>query len=368
MVIAITAYTEPVPVTPPNISADSPADPLHLESDEYDELEETGEFAKILAGLLQKSETPEIALHETDGVELLGDNLSQAAVSKSKSEFTDDEIPQEHLYTMTSADHLLINSIEEQVDADAVDFLREVTNVREKLSTEAQGALIADSSVDAIEVDSADVDLMHSSLANIAQIDAENTDEDTNRATGATAAEKRASALSKADNAEALLSREAQDQKAAALRDRQEPGKLEEARNRSRRDRVSFDIRDMRSGSAESLTKSQTHSFAATQASATRVQGDAQAREITLELRLPDNGSASQSAATWEAKAPMALENMLARELHQNFNGDIVRHASMALRDGGEATIRLALKPDTLGNVKIRLEMTENKITGQIVV
>jgi flagellar hook-length control protein FliK len=75
----------------------------------------------------------------------------------------------------------------------------------------------------------------------------------------------------------------------------------------------------------------------------------------------------------WEAKANMpngatALENMLARELHQSFNGDIVRHASMALRDGGEGTIRIALKPEHLGNVKIHLEMSENKITGQIIV
>jgi flagellar hook-length control protein FliK len=59
---------------------------------------------------------------------------------------------------------------------------------------------------------------------------------------------------------------------------------------------------------------------------------------------------------------------MLARELHQNFNNDIVRHASVMLREGNEGTIRLALKPESLGNVKIRLEMAENKITGRIVV
>jgi flagellar hook-length control protein FliK len=58
----------------------------------------------------------------------------------------------------------------------------------------------------------------------------------------------------------------------------------------------------------------------------------------------------------------------LARELHDNFNNDIVRHASMILRDEGRGTIRLALRPESLGNVKIRLEMAENKITGHIVV
>jgi flagellar hook-length control protein FliK len=59
---------------------------------------------------------------------------------------------------------------------------------------------------------------------------------------------------------------------------------------------------------------------------------------------------------------------MLARELHENLNTDIVRHASIILRDGGEGIIRLNLKPEALGNVKIRLEMTENKIAGQIIV
>jgi len=45
-----------------------------------------------------------------------------------------------------------------------------------------------------------------------------------------------------------------------------------------------------------------------------------------------------------------------------------VRHASVVLRDSSEGTIRLALKPESLGNVKIRLEMAENKITGHITV
>jgi flagellar hook-length control protein FliK len=40
----------------------------------------------------------------------------------------------------------------------------------------------------------------------------------------------------------------------------------------------------------------------------------------------------------------------------------------MALRDGGAGTIKIALHPETLGHVKIHLEMTENKITGRIVV
>jgi flagellar hook-length control protein FliK len=62
------------------------------------------------------------------------------------------------------------------------------------------------------------------------------------------------------------------------------------------------------------------------------------------------------------------FEDALARELRQNLNSDIVRHAQVILRDKGEGLIRLSLRPESLGNVKIRLELTENKIAGRIIV
>ncbi|MDR3174389.1 MAG: hypothetical protein LBU19_09080, partial [Treponema sp.] len=55
------------------------------------------------------------------------------------------------------------------------------------------------------------------------------------------------------------------------------------------------------------------------------------------------------------------FEDILARELRQTVNNDIVRNAQVILRDGGEGLIRLSLKPESLGNVKIRLELTDNK-------
>ena len=140
-------------------------------------------------------------------------------------------------------------------------------------------------------------------------------------------------------------------------------GKLDEMRKLSRRERVAFEIRDQRT----MVDVSQTRTFMTAEASATRVTDPMSVHEMTLELRLPEFNNAGQAAqSTWEVKAQSAMENMLARELHNNLNGDIVRHASMALRDGGESTIRLALRPDNLGNVKIRLEMADNKITGYI--
>jgi hypothetical protein len=140
--------------------------------------------------------------------------------------------------------------------------------------------------------------------------------------------------------------------------------RLEEVRSRDKRRGFSIETRDFR---AESARKSGELRVLAN--AETRPGGGPDSREITLELRLPNQGRDAPAADTvWETRSSRAFEDLLARELHQNFNNDIVRHASMALRDGGEGTIRLALKPESLGNVKIRLEMAENKITGHIVV
>ena len=103
-------------------------------------------------------------------------------------------------------------------------------------------------------------------------------------------------------------------------------------------------------------------------ASEPRAALDGAGREAVLEVRMPAHAATSSASSAWESRPAQALESMLARELHQHLNGDIVRQASLILREGGEGIIRLALRPESLGNVKIRLEMADNKITGYIVV
>jgi flagellar hook-length control protein FliK len=143
--------------------------------------------------------------------------------------------------------------------------------------------------------------------------------------------------------------------------------KLDEARNKRRG--VNVEVRDFRSDGTVTEGVARDGGVQLRTSAEVRTPGESGSKDIVLELRLPDQGREAASATTaWEAKAGQAFEDLLARELHQNFNNDIVRHASVALRDGNEGTIRLALKPESLGNVKIHLEMAENKITGHIVV
>jgi hypothetical protein len=90
--------------------------------------------------------------------------------------------------------------------------------------------------------------------------------------------------------------------------------------------------------------------------------------EIEVNLRGAESDGSGARGATGGAKPAASFESFLARELQQNLNSDIVRHAQVLLREGGEGTIRLSLKPESLGKVKISRELTENKITGKIIV
>ncbi|HCC36356.1 MAG TPA: hypothetical protein DEQ14_01355 [Treponema sp.] len=147
--------------------------------------------------------------------------------------------------------------------------------------------------------------------------------------------------------------------------------RLEEARSRERRGEKSVvEVRDLRTGASEGDVRAGASAGVNFEAAVESGSfDDAGNREITLELRLSEQGQKSSAPETsWEARSGRAFEDLLARELHNNFNNDIVRHASMILRDEGKGSIRLALRPESLGDVKIRLEMAENKITGHIIV
>jgi flagellar hook-length control protein FliK len=93
-------------------------------------------------------------------------------------------------------------------------------------------------------------------------------------------------------------------------------------------------------------------------------------REIVVELH--SSGERSEKSAETGQKvqegAGNSFEQLLARELRGDLSTDIVKQATIVLRDGGEGTIKLSLKPESLGKVKIHLEIAENRILGHIFV
>jgi len=145
----------------------------------------------------------------------------------------------------------------------------------------------------------------------------------------------------------------------------QTDGKGETKKTDKRRDRVALDVRDLRT-----QTGSEAELVAERGLKGVEEIRTGQEKEIVLELR--PVGERHEGSAGTEAKPEASsgenFSQILARELNGTLSTDIVRQAAIVLKDGGEGTIKLSLKPESLGKVKIHLEMAENKISGHIVV
>jgi hypothetical protein len=88
--------------------------------------------------------------------------------------------------------------------------------------------------------------------------------------------------------------------------------------------------------------------------------------ERTL-LEAADAGprEARPGAAAGLTRSPASLPGSVFQE---RLLPEIVQHAGIVLRDGGEGEIRLVLKPEHLGSVRIRLHLGESSLEGRIVV
>lgn len=89
------------------------------------------------------------------------------------------------------------------------------------------------------------------------------------------------------------------------------------------------------------------------------VQAGGRQAEAPVPTERPSNAKQAQGSG---------FSDILARHLSNAGAQDIVKAAHIVLRDGDSGMIRLRLEPESLGNVKIELKMTEKNITGRIVV
>ena len=354
--IAITTYTEPVPIDA------VVSDPL--KTNENEETEERSSFSELLAGLLQTQPAEQFAPDFESDAQLAvqindGGNLELSQDAREIDfEAVGFEISDEPQNFLLSADQLFANSLETEpaFENEFANKLQLKVDRAETLSDEIPMQAVSF----ALETGQDDSAALLRAAGELNKI-AEMSDN-----------KKKSNAPSKLDGEEALSAKnkagEGKDVLLSKANEgKEQPGKLEEFRNRSRKDKVNIEVRDFRTVNTNP-DGTQTRAFSVVETAVGRANGQSTVQEINLDLRLPDQSQSSRIQNSWEVKSGSSLENMLARELHQNFNGDIVRHASMALRDGGAGTIKIALHPETLGHVKIHLEMAENKITGQIVV
>ena len=89
--------------------------------------------------------------------------------------------------------------------------------------------------------------------------------------------------------------------------------------------------------------------------------------EVVMEL----NSNAQQNILSLDSQSASAngsdFQAMLSNQIQHNA-GDIVKAGQIILKDKNEGSIKLILHPESLGNVKIDLQISDKNITGRIVV
>ncbi|MCQ2613998.1 MAG: flagellar hook-length control protein FliK [Treponemataceae bacterium] len=88
-----------------------------------------------------------------------------------------------------------------------------------------------------------------------------------------------------------------------------------------------------------------------------------------MQLSLPETAlpGANPDAAITEGVPRSDFASMLSQEISSNA-GEFVRAGSIVLQDNNKGSINLILRPEELGNVKIKLELSDNQISAKIVV
>lgn len=89
---------------------------------------------------------------------------------------------------------------------------------------------------------------------------------------------------------------------------------------------------------------------------------------VQVGTRQPEGAAPAPRPADAKPAQGASFSDILARHLSEAGAQDIVKAAQIVLKDGEAGLIRLRLEPDTLGNVKIELKLTEKNIAGRIVV
>ena len=77
---------------------------------------------------------------------------------------------------------------------------------------------------------------------------------------------------------------------------------------------------------------------------------------------------ATEEVKSFQSRFSENKDVLLARELKDSGNDQIVKKASFILKDNNQGEIKLILKPESLGRVKIQLNMNENNLVGKIIV
>lgn len=89
--------------------------------------------------------------------------------------------------------------------------------------------------------------------------------------------------------------------------------------------------------------------------------------QMTMEVASNAQQNIVSSNSQTASAAGSDFQAMLANQIKQNA-GEFVKAGSIVLKDNNAGSIKLILKPESLGNVKVDLQISDKNITGRIVV
>lgn len=95
-------------------------------------------------------------------------------------------------------------------------------------------------------------------------------------------------------------------------------------------------------------------------------KGETEAVRVANQFDLPQHADRPAQTA-----APTQFRDVYSgflRQMREQGNGEIVRQSTLVLRNADSGEIRLVLKPESLGEVRIRVQLQDNHIAGRIVV
>lgn len=101
------------------------------------------------------------------------------------------------------------------------------------------------------------------------------------------------------------------------------------------------------------------------------VETNTESSENNLELTMSLNANAMQNIKAENNQSAGAagstFQQMLSQQI-QTSAPDFVKAGSIVLRDNNQGSINMILKPESLGNVKVALQISDNVVTGNITV
>jgi flagellar hook-length control protein FliK len=137
------------------------------------------------------------------------------------------------------------------------------------------------------------------------------------------------------------------------------------AKTKGKSQKAKLDVYDLRKADGQSEAAEAKKA----QPSADKPNASGASHEANMQIDVSTHGQGAEAKASSSAKgADGSFAARLAERLQDTYNGQIVQHSAIVLRDGGAGLIRLNLKPESLGNVKVHLDLADNSITGTIVV